>query len=107
MGRPSEREGAEEGGTSNAIEKRPNVSGKVLELRCIVGEQTVCLGGLRCGLMPTIGGGLPQLCVSRISGAGRRRATEVKEMEKVQMLSFRKECDVVPLKDKKHRKKYH
>lgn len=79
MGRPSEREGAEEGGGEGgraepkAIEKRPNVSGKVLELRCIVGEQTVCLGGLRCGLMPAIGGGLPQLCVSRISGGREQR----------------------------------
>lgn len=77
--------GPREGGVE-AIEKRPNVSGKVLELRCIVGEQTVCLGGLRCGLMPAIGGGLPQLCVSRISGA-RWTGREV-EMEKVQTLSF-------------------
>lgn len=60
-------------GEAKAIEKRPNVSGKVLELRCIVGEQTVCLGGLRCGLMPAIGGGLPQLCVSRISGGEKER----------------------------------
>lgn len=77
------------------IEKRPNVSGKLLELRCIVGEQTVCLGGLRCGLMPAIGGELPQLCVSRISGTGRSRETEVKEIEKVQMLSFRKKGNVI------------
>lgn len=54
-----------------------------------MGEQTVCLGGLRCGLMPAIGGGLPQLCVSRISGGGRGE-----EMERVQALGFWKEGDV-------------
>lgn len=105
MGRPSERKGPRREGEAKAIEKRPNVSGKVLELRCIVGEQTVCLGGLRCGLMPAIGGGLPQLCVSRISGAGRRRGREVEEMEKVQTPSFWREGDVLPPKDETHGKK--
>ncbi len=70
-----------------AIERRPNVSGKVLELRCIVGEQTVCLGGLRCGLMPAIGGGLPQLCVSRISDEEREERRGEK-MERVQTQNF-------------------
>lgn len=53
--------------------------------------------------MPAIGGGLPQLCVSRISGAGRRDR-EV-ELEKVQMLSFWREGDVLQLKDETHAKK--
>lgn len=62
------------------------MSGKVSELRCIVGEQTVCLGGLRCGLMPAIGGGLPQSRVSRISG-GRAEP----RMERVQAPALGKE----------------
>lgn len=35
--RPSERKDAKKGGRSNVIEKRPNVSGKVLGLSFIVG----------------------------------------------------------------------
>lgn len=104
MGRPSERKGAEEGGRSKAIEKRPNVSGKVLELRYIVGEQTVCLGGLRCGLMPAIGGGLPQLCVSRISGGGRKRE-ERRGDGKGPDAEFWREGDIPLLKDKPHERK--
>lgn len=103
MGRPSERKGAEEGGRSKSDREKAKCVWESFELRCIVGEQTVCLGGLRCGLMPAIGGGLPQLCVIRISGAGRK-GREV-EMEKVQTLSFWRAGDVPPLKDEKHERK--
>lgn len=76
-GRMSERNGTLEGWRSRGTMRRPNVYGKVLELRCIVGKHCgkVCLWGLRSGLLPAIGGRLPQLCVSRISdgGSGERK----------------------------------
>ena len=57
----------------------------------------MCLGGLRCGLMPAIGGGLPQLCVSRISG--RERREERRGDGKGPDTEFWKEGDILRLKD--------